>query len=676
MKRIAWLSPFSTKSSIGEFSHTIIESVIASANLSRNYKIDIITNESSSENSYITSADSYSSDLFTSQDGIRYLKNNYDAFIYNFGNNVENHLNIMNISMEIPGIIILHDYVYHHLFADIIFNKLGQRNLYQLMIGRDHGEVGLRLLKDCQVLSNNEQRFAIWDSNFVSKYPLLGSLIHNTHHYGLVTHSEMVFDSVKKSFNGPVLKLRLPGDEKEPLSAENRDKWKRRIANPDNRISFAIIGHIQRSKKIHHFIDVLINHPNVIDMIENVIIAGKPSDQEYVTEIEDKVSSAGLSSYVKFEFDVTHDRLQKIKDIADVFVNIREPNTEGGSGSLIEQMACGKPVIVFDSGVFSEVTKGLIKIKNKACLNEISEAIASLYYNRETLLNLGIEAQVFSNELLSVDYAQEILKFAIKSRKPQPNTVLGINILDELRYDQNAFNPEPLVNWSTGALKIYLELQLAAFYENDFFDWILEIRSSNPIQAYEIFCFAKTFIDVAEKFSNNITCERWRLPNKFGSDEIIALSNVRNHYFLDFLRITSSSIDNLAKRITFRSRNSKIFLINLLGLAKWPFFPDTMETSQSSSEMSIEVYDRIHKSLQSLLNFIEKASDEEFIDETINKAVVFFDCEFYRQSNIDLVDNFVFSDEDLLLHFRTHGIDEKRIFRWDFDKIINVTSTN
>ena len=63
----------------------------------------------------------------------------------------------------------------------------------------------------------------------------------------------------------------------------------------------------------------------------------------------------GLKEIVRFETGVSDARLVELAGDADLFINLRKPNTEGSSASLVEQLDTGRPVVVLDSGCYGEV---------------------------------------------------------------------------------------------------------------------------------------------------------------------------------------------------------------------------------------------------------------------------------------------------------------------------------
>jgi hypothetical protein len=88
----------------------------------------------------------------------------YDLVVYNFGNNWENHGQIINLSSRHPGIIILHDASMHHVVAYYTMEKFKDKSLYaNFMIG-EYGQDGLSALIESQIQTTSP-KFGPWDND-------------------------------------------------------------------------------------------------------------------------------------------------------------------------------------------------------------------------------------------------------------------------------------------------------------------------------------------------------------------------------------------------------------------------------------------------------------------------------------------------------------------------------
>jgi glycosyltransferase involved in cell wall biosynthesis len=84
---------------------------------------------------------------------------------------------------------------------------------------------------------------------------------------------------------------------------------------------------------------------------------------------------------------------------ADFCVNLRYPNSEICSKSLIEQMAFGKPVIVLDQGIFNEIPdSSVVRINLENELPELENAFRSLLDDQNQRFEIGRQAVKFVQE--------------------------------------------------------------------------------------------------------------------------------------------------------------------------------------------------------------------------------------------------------------------------------------
>src|SRR5262249_41450726 len=103
---IAWFTPFSTRSAIGEFSLHVAERLADHAH------VEIWTQDTERLRQTDLNVIGFSS---ASQE--LELLETRDVLVYNMGDHLPFHGHIHAVSQRYPGIVILHDRVLHHLFA-------------------------------------------------------------------------------------------------------------------------------------------------------------------------------------------------------------------------------------------------------------------------------------------------------------------------------------------------------------------------------------------------------------------------------------------------------------------------------------------------------------------------------------------------------------------------------
>ncbi|MBV9991865.1 MAG: glycosyltransferase [Alphaproteobacteria bacterium] len=405
-KRIAWLSPYGSRSDIGAFSRALLPHMA---------KDD--------------GAPAFDCDLFVNANGPSYgapvpmmdvpkggaigeILSRYDAAIYNLGNNAQNHGEIVDAMRRAPGIAVLHDFSYHHFFAHKCFEEINSPPAYARLIREYYGSAGFAMALRSGVITRDATLYAPWDGENVADYPLMQPLAELAS--AVVVHSRFMEERVAAFFKGPILRLFLPSDQKMAPSADDMARWRSETATKD-RCQFASFGHIGRPKCLDTIIQAIAGSP-LLKSRAQLVIAGHPGDKEYVRELEAMVTKLGLTKQVTFEFSVTNERLLQIKNESDVFVNLRFPNTEGASGSLVEMMNAGRPVIAYRAGCYAEIPDGAaVLIERTDGIEMVARAMEELLADPALRVTIGAAGQDHVRPKDSGRYVRQLKEFVLES---------------------------------------------------------------------------------------------------------------------------------------------------------------------------------------------------------------------------------------------------------------------
>jgi glycosyltransferase involved in cell wall biosynthesis len=332
----------------------------------------------------------------------------YDAAVFNLGNNVQNHALITAALRRVPGIAVLHDFSYHHFFAHKCFDDLRSPPAYARLMHDYYGSAGFNMALRSGVITRDTTLYAPWDGENVAEHPLMQPLAMLA--AAIVVHSQFMEEKVAKFFKGPVLRLFLPSDQKVAPSPADIARWHSETAGKE-RCQFATFGHIGRPKCLDVIVLAISQSP-ILRARANLVIAGHPGDKEYTREIEALVATLGLTKQVTFEYSVTNERLLEIKNESDVFLNLRYPNTEGASGSLIEMMNAARPVIAYRAGCYAEVPTGAaVLVDRTSGIESVIRAMEDLVTDPERRIAIGTAARDHVRENDSAKYARELKAF-------------------------------------------------------------------------------------------------------------------------------------------------------------------------------------------------------------------------------------------------------------------------
>ena len=407
--RIGWLSPLTPASGVGTFSHAVAKHFPTSVDgepidLTLLYPDHARLHDAPCRSVRIEDTDSF-----------RNVLGLFDLLVYNIGNNTEHHETIFRLLRSHPGIVVCHDYVYQHYLADRSMHYGGSFASFAALLMKFGGQGSGSYLARSRITSRTGRiRYAPWDSEASASQPMSEAIL--ALGSALVVHSRYAESHVARSFSGPILRLGMPYDQKPCPDVDTSEAWAR-VAESKATIHIVSFGHIQATKCI----DLVLNAIASSALLRKRLcytIAGFVGDWDYLRSLQDFVATERLVGTVCFEPEVSEKRLAEMMQDADLFMNLRRPNTEGSSASLIEQLESGRPVIVLDSGCYAEVPdEAAIKLPAHAGPDDIREALEALVIDQKRLPTIGRAGRAFARTWTCALYAERLVAFALENRE-------------------------------------------------------------------------------------------------------------------------------------------------------------------------------------------------------------------------------------------------------------------
>jgi glycosyltransferase involved in cell wall biosynthesis len=258
-----------------------------------------------------------------------------DVALYHVGNNPDAHAWIVDALRKRPGVVVLHDFVLHHLVAGMTVGRRDGHGYLDLM-EREHGVVG-RLLAHGVL---DKRIPPLWESR-PADFPLPTFVLE--HAIGLVVHSRYVHDRARAAgFAGPIGVVPHPAWPKPRIGPE-------RIAPG---VVVGCFGVVNSSKRVPELLRATAaarkEHSDL-----TLLLVGSTSPG---FDLDRRLQRLGLSGdgLVREEW-VDEARLWALMAGSDVLVNLRHPTMGETSGSVIRALSLGKPLVVSDVGWFSEL---------------------------------------------------------------------------------------------------------------------------------------------------------------------------------------------------------------------------------------------------------------------------------------------------------------------------------
>ena len=260
-----------------------------------------------------------------------------DVSVYHIGNNPDAHGWIVDALRRRPGVVVLHDFVLHHLVAGL---TIGRRNGHGYLdaMEREGGVVG-RLLGHGVL---DKRIPPLWESR-PDEFHLAGTVLDLA--TGLIVHSHYVEQKARDAgFTGPV--WRIPHPAWPVPQVEPREPALR--GSP----LIGCFGNVNSSKRIPQLLEALARLRRTLPDAR-LLLVGATSPG---FDLERRRQRLGLSGEGILREDyVSEKRLWALMASCDICVNLRAPTMGETSGSVVRQLSLGKPLIVSDVGWFAEL---------------------------------------------------------------------------------------------------------------------------------------------------------------------------------------------------------------------------------------------------------------------------------------------------------------------------------
>jgi glycosyltransferase involved in cell wall biosynthesis len=258
-----------------------------------------------------------------------------DLCLYHVGNDPDAHGWIVEALRRWPGVVVLHEFVLHHLVAGL---TLGRRDVatYLTAMEREAGVVGrllaLGIVDGCVP--------PLWESR-PEDFPLAGFVLDATRGRGVVVHSRYAEARLEDAgYDGPVWYIPHPAwpvPDVEPAALEGP--------------VVGCLGHLNASKRLPQLLEAFARvreeHRDA-----KLLLVGSVAPR---FDLDARVATLGLGGAVVREGYVDERRFWSLMAACDVCVSLRAPTMGETSGSAIRALSLGKPLVVSDLGWFSEL---------------------------------------------------------------------------------------------------------------------------------------------------------------------------------------------------------------------------------------------------------------------------------------------------------------------------------
>jgi len=258
-----------------------------------------------------------------------------DVALYHVGNDPDAHTWIADALRARPGVVVLHEYVLHHLVAGMTIGRGNGRGYLDAM-ERELGVAG-RLL-GLGVLDNLLP--LLWETQ-PERFPLSGVVLDDAR--GLIVHSNYVGERARAAgYQGRLWRIPHPA-------------WPMHAVQPAPDVSgdplIGCFGFLNMNKRIPQLLEAFAalrrERPGA-----RLLLVGAAGER---FDVGRRLERLGLTEGVDRLDYVPEERMWSLMAACDVLVNLRYPTMGETSGSVIRALSLGKPLIVSDVGWFAEL---------------------------------------------------------------------------------------------------------------------------------------------------------------------------------------------------------------------------------------------------------------------------------------------------------------------------------
>ena len=304
----------------------------------------------------------------------------YDRIIYHMGNNTL-HKYIYETLLKYPGITVLHDYILHPFIQHVTALK-GKPERYVQEMKEAYGDEGERIA--------NSFINGIYPPIDFMKYPLNEKIIRVSQ--AVIVHSSFVKGLISQNDKVQVVPLgRSVVHQDQNLTAETR----RKFGLDANSQIIGCFGYMNPNKRIMPLLNVF--HRLALRDADVLLVLVGDINQSMKQELLHFARANGIESKIRITGYVPEDQYLAYLSCADIVVNLRYPTMGETSGTQLDAMAFGKPLIVSGVGSYVEVPNSCCWKVDPGDMEEeeLYEYLHALVTNKQLRECMGLNSQKY-----------------------------------------------------------------------------------------------------------------------------------------------------------------------------------------------------------------------------------------------------------------------------------------
>ncbi|TFV83255.1 glycosyltransferase [Blastococcus sp. CT_GayMR20] len=382
--KIAWCTPFSVRSAIGAVGALAVDALRRTAGV----EVDIWYPVDAGGRSWPDPGREISADTAE-------RLADYDAVVYNIGDQPVYHGPILELSQEVPGVVVLHDLSLVHL----MFNRLRAVNDDDFLraMHRWYGPEGQQAARE------GLERPGEWlyRTETVQDFPMTEVALERA--TAVVTHSRYAAEALRRRYVGDVTVVPLPVSVGQAPPEAPVD-----LGLPEDRVIVLQAGVLNPNKHVPTVVEA-VAHAGLGDRV-HLVICGHSQPQD-LDRLRQHIDAMGLTDSTTVLGEVSDTTLDALRARADIATILRHPCGEAASAVLAESLAFGLPIVSVNDGCYREAPADAVtRVPVPPTATQVGAALRRLVDDPALRERAATSARAFAQEHHSPDaYARGIL---------------------------------------------------------------------------------------------------------------------------------------------------------------------------------------------------------------------------------------------------------------------------
>jgi len=376
--KIGWLTPFCEQSAIAKFSNLVCKAL-------RDIGVEIVIIRTEAEK-FITNEPIDTSFAIYDWTDLEAINGMLDILVINVGDCYPFHRGIIDAINNKKYIAIMHDWYIYNIFQGWVNTERKQIESEKI-VEQLYGSKMLSVYKTSQK-----------DQLSLRCFPMTEWAVSKAD--GVVAHANFYVERLLSATPAPIRVIPLAYKSTYNITLL-RDK------PAASKINLLTIGHANPNRRIALILEAIGTSSFLRDNI-SYCVAGpyEKQQREALFEIACKydIKDFTMTGYLSDQ------EMSECIEKADIITCLRNPALEGASGSAIEGMLSGRPVIVSDVGFYSELPGNIVfKVRTQNELADLQKHLLTLVKKPQLRYQIGESAKIWAQQKFSEEkYAREL----------------------------------------------------------------------------------------------------------------------------------------------------------------------------------------------------------------------------------------------------------------------------